>query len=129
MTVQAETTETPKQTTKLLEKMTLRELIEAYNTLNAGQAPVKASFFANKADAIKRISALKRKIRRTKAPATGTIREYAETLLRTPRKYSEILMEVQSAFPDCKTSRSSLRWYAAQMRGRGESLPQRELDI
>jgi hypothetical protein len=116
-------------TEKTLQKLSLRELVDAYNGLNAGQPKAKASAFKTKADAVRRIKALQRRIRRTALPSTGTVRELAERLLMEPKRYSEILEEVREVFPDCQTSRSSLRWYAAQMRQRGESLPERPLDI
>lgn len=128
-TTEQNTTKRPRLTEKTLQKMSLRELVGAYNALNQGQPEIKAAAFKTKADAVKRIKALQRKLRRTVTPGAGTIREFAESLLRSPLRYSEVLDQVQEAFPDAKTSRSSLRWYAAQMRQRGETLPERPLDI
>lgn len=126
----------PRLTEKALQKMSLRDLTVSYNLLNKGQVEVKAGSFKSKADAIKRIRALQRKLRRTVTPGEGTIREFAEELLLQAdkktgegMKYSDILYKVQEEFPDAKTSRSSLRWYAAQMRVRGDELPQRPLDV
>ncbi len=40
--------------------------------------------------------------------------------------YGQILAEVQSVFPDCKTTVACLRWYAAHLNQGGVVLPQRK---
>ena len=40
--------------------------------------------------------------------------------------YGQILAEVQSVFPDCKTTVACLRWYAAHLNQDGVVLPQRK---
>jgi hypothetical protein len=57
-----------------------------------------------------------------------SIREVVEeNLLQTDPSlsYEEILIRVKEEFPECKTSNSSLRWYASKMLERGERLPRR----
>lgn len=123
----------PRVTEKTLRNMTLRQLTEVYNELNEGQAPISAASFRSRDDARRRILALRRRQRRTVVPASGTLRAAAEELLKLEEggeglRYSEILENIQERFPECRTSRSSLRWYAAQMRARGEQVPSRPLD-
>ena len=81
-------------------------------------------------DAISRILAARRADARAQPASDGTIRAFAETQLKTTSaRYSEVLARVKDQFPECNTSRSSLRWYASQMRRRGETLPDRPLDM
>lgn len=49
-----------------------------------------------------------------------------ELILRRPGlPYLDILKQIREEFPDCKTSVGCLRWYASQLRDRGEPVPER----
>lgn len=54
-----------------------------------------------------------------------TVREMAEHYLLQPISYKTILAMVLHYFPDAGTTVKCLRWYATQMRDRGEQVPTR----
>jgi hypothetical protein len=128
---------------KQLSEMTLRELVDHYNSLLPKEAKqAKPASFRNKDAVIEAIQALQKANKKAghsnnggstrsvgNSTGEGTVRAFAEEMLKTPKAYSDILELVRKKFPDCRTSRSSLRWYASQMRGRGEKLPARPVDV
>lgn len=110
---------------KPITQMTLREL----RALGKAMGIRRAQSFQDVDEGIAAVRAARRAASRVKPGSDGTIRAYAEDLLRQPITYSAALEKVREAFPDCNASRSSLRWYASQMRRRGEDLPARPIDF
>jgi hypothetical protein len=85
--------------------------------------------FTSREAGVEAVRTARRRANRAKPGGPGTIRETAERLLReTAKPYSQVLEDLKETFPRADTSRSSLRWYATQMRLRGEHLPERPID-
>lgn len=106
-----------------LNELGIRELRELATQLGVTEK------FTSKERGVELIRAARRRVSRMKRGGEGTIREAAERLLReTHKPYSELLEDLKDLFPEANTSRSSLRWYAAQMRARGEDVPDRPID-
>ncbi len=129
------------------------ELVAIYNKLNP-ETPI-LTWKRKKIDLIDRIEALPKPMNGTSvdipklkddeyavaiaavgASDRDTIQVVSEKLLEAVayehdgRKwgipYGQILAEVQSVFPDCKTTVACLRWYAAHLNQDGVVLPQRK---
>lgn len=108
-----------------LQGMGLREL----NTVIRDVVGDDAVPYRSKSEAIDCIEQVRRRQARTRIPTEGTLRAFAEDQLKSgPLTYSQVLARVKAQFPQCHTSRSSLRWYASQIRARGEELPERPID-
>jgi hypothetical protein len=57
----------------------------------------------------------------------GKVGEFVqEQLLKTSKPYDEIMDATRKKFPEAKTSRSAVRWYASKLRGAGENIPERD---
>ena len=109
----------------VLQGMRLQEL----NGIIRGMLGDDVTTSRSKDDAIERIQQARKREARMRRPTEGTLRAFAEEQLKSgPLTYSQVLKRVKERFPACHTSRSSLRWYASQMRARGDDLPERPID-
>lgn len=125
--------------------MTMPELVAKYNKIaeEMGTPTVGPKSFNSRKTAVDRINKLlaragaeapteptsepvptKAKTKDSKV-LFRTVREMAEHYLLQPISYKTLLRLVKAYFPEAATSVKCLRWYATQMRERGESVPTR----
>ena len=116
---------------KDLKGKSMRELTAIYN----GQTGKAVKGFSSKMTAVARIMDTapkngKRDVRLTSLEATSSrsVRQIAEEKLlqvEPTMMYEEIIVAVKEELPHASTSVACLRWYATQMRERGERVPDR----
>lgn len=106
---------------------------EALRRMMAAEARRRA-FEAAEQDAARRAEERRKAETASGAKAKpGSIREYAEYLLRLVRKdngeamtYAQIIKKISDGFPGSKTTVASLRWYESKMRAAGRTVPKRK---
>ena len=122
-----------------LSDLSMPQLVARYNELAAaaGARTVGPKAFNSRSTAVARIEALLAKVgegapepRRPEPRAAAaikfrTVREMAEHHLLQPISYKTILRMLLAYFPEAGTTVKCLRWYATQMRERGERVPTR----
>jgi len=130
-----------------LNKITAAELVALYNARCPDDDRIDGPWKKDKAELIARIWALgaaggdeteadnaEETMARGAVPetsgdvpgATGTVRAFAEALLSASDgvvlTYEEIAQRIREAMPGTAPTPQSIRWYAAKMRKRGESV-------
>jgi hypothetical protein len=127
-----------------LQKKTMPELVAIYNGFSPAK-PAGAKTFSNKKTAVDRILAIKpstngkaatkvvvkakdKKVKTLETTSNRSVRQVSEELILEDSPaltYEQIVLKVKEELSNSSTTVACMRWYATQMRERGEQVPDR----